>query len=1083
MTSRRDEESWDKQKFKEQCFLMSLWRPVSDLYRQQTYLSMLPHEKPTKTKPVQFHGVNEPRGSSRLEYISLIDSEVPELSKNVFLSRKGFAEFLGLEPKVESLLVPKLELYKIYEKENTGKELGERTQETDTEFYNKTIDLYRIPFPNNTTTDEAGGDAEFTKARENLRGNYGIKSFSVKTENTNPSVINLWMEAKLEIYFANIKEMFIDRDFSAASIGTVPFKRKGRISDLITLLGVDAISEMDIVKNPDEEASDNAGSSDSQDENAGENSIKNADINFGIIARMGWASPGVAALERLGYNRERAIRIDEAIINSTNDFIMRMYGYNFKIDQNGSGVVSIDYMASLDSVYDSKFFDLLNAEISREDIAEEIGKQAAGNSANDRVMIAASTLMRSRRNSDACRAFIQKHVDRQVGQGKFYKILHQHCGRNIKVKKEDIDNVLGEGSSAEEAVKDFARSISRQISLSKGVYDISLTADIKAKKKIITDYWKNRRQVNKMDDILHQGKTGAFYSKYTQQRLHEMLVRNVKGFGDRSLIERKIIAKYKIRKFRNIMTSLYEDGKVYFIDIDTKLYRSWRSWLSGGKFGISNGDKFVPYDSNMKMPAPKTKGTGPPIITRGRKSKKAAPPANDHEGRYIDEKTKIVIYNIKEALEGKSQRVLKPKPINIRRVNFVYFGDLIDAAVKTIVDNISQGDPESEDVEKIIAQIKKRKILLGSVTLQDRFDITKNSKGVTTTVNLGDLPVSLHSYSVWFQKRAANLDLSQWSLKNFVLSCAKSLIGESLGYGCDSRISQSLNISATTFHNYCRGNKKTFPIPDKGRVIVNDEVYRCYGENDTKTDIDNCLQQRLNDNEGLVGFNSDPASVKIDARQPVDMENIRSYLYISSDNLTPDTPTEYMKGNKDYDEKIGIYHLNLGSSKGLVRKIDYAQETDPLLQASRIVDATKKGNLGNQLRQEYNANITTTGNTVLTPGTYVFIRPELPGINVQDTVETGTGDLLTTNLAERLGLGGYYVILGVDYRLSENDFIATFDTKQEASFIAVKEFTSKTESDTSSRRNEDLFTPRSYQDLKNLAKDDKRKYKPKLKDG
>ena len=104
------------------------------------------------------------------------------------------------------------------------------------------------------------------------------------------------------------------------------------------------------------------------------------------------------------------------------------------------------------------------------------------------------------------------------------------------------------------------------------------------------------------------------------------------------------------------------------------------------------------------------------------------------------------------------------------------------------------------------------------------------------------------------------------------------------------------------------------------------------------------------------------------------------------------------------DIKEGIYHLNIGSDRGLVKTINFSRMDQTYLREARIEQAGELGNFG-QLRERYNANVTLYGNMLFYPGQYVFINPSMVGLGSVVTV----GSLTT-----KLGLGGYFVITKVE---------------------------------------------------------------------
>ena len=104
------------------------------------------------------------------------------------------------------------------------------------------------------------------------------------------------------------------------------------------------------------------------------------------------------------------------------------------------------------------------------------------------------------------------------------------------------------------------------------------------------------------------------------------------------------------------------------------------------------------------------------------------------------------------------------------------------------------------------------------------------------------------------------------------------------------------------------------------------------------------------------------------------------------------------------DIQKGVYHLNIGSDRGLVKTITFNRMDQTYLREARIEQAGELGNFG-QLRERYNATVTLYGNMFFYPGQYVFINPSMVGIDTVASIES-----LTT----KLGIGGYFLITKVE---------------------------------------------------------------------
>ena len=125
-------------------------------------------------------------------------------------------------------------------------------------------------------------------------------------------------------------------------------------------------------------------------------------------------------------------------------------------------------------------------------------------------------------------------------------------------------------------------------------------------------------------------------------------------------------------------------------------------------------------------------------------------------------------------------------------------------------------------------------------------------------------------------------------------------------------------------------------------------------------------------------------------------------------------------GDEQEDINEGIYHLKLGSDRGILKSVKFRKDEIRGRREGRIVRA---GGLNlTALREKYDATITTFGAPFIFPGMYIYLNPSLIGF--------GAGAASATNV---LGLGGYYFINKVRNSISSD---GSFDTEIEASWEA-----------------------------------------------
>ena len=117
-----------------------------------------------------------------------------------------------------------------------------------------------------------------------------------------------------------------------------------------------------------------------------------------------------------------------------------------------------------------------------------------------------------------------------------------------------------------------------------------------------------------------------------------------------------------------------------------------------------------------------------------------------------------------------------------------------------------------------------------------------------------------------------------------------------------------------------------------------------------------------------------------------------------------------LKGEINSDLENGIYHFYIGQTEGIHKSIKFKRIDQPYLKEAR---ATKEDSfvLG-QLREVYNVDLTTVGNTVFYPGMVIYIHPPIEfGVTTEKN-----------NFAYLMGIGGYYSVIKVQSVIDQDKF-------------------------------------------------------------
>tara|TARA_A100001391_G_scaffold141264_1_gene99115 strand:- start:137 stop:541 length:405 start_codon:yes stop_codon:yes gene_type:complete len=98
-----------------------------------------------------------------------------------------------------------------------------------------------------------------------------------------------------------------------------------------------------------------------------------------------------------------------------------------------------------------------------------------------------------------------------------------------------------------------------------------------------------------------------------------------------------------------------------------------------------------------------------------------------------------------------------------------------------------------------------------------------------------------------------------------------------------------------------------------------------------------------------------------------------------------------LRGNEEEDRKRGIFHFQLGSDRGLVKRYVFKEKKMPHLKAMHIENSNKSGALIMPLDLE----LTMVGNAFFRNGSIIYV----------------SADHIAPGLQGKLHLGGYYMIV------------------------------------------------------------------------
>ena len=335
---------------------------------------------------------------------------------------------------------------------------------------------------------------------------------------------------------------------------------------------------------------------------------------------------------------------------------------------------------------------------------------------------------------------------------------------------------------------------------------------------------------------------------------------------------------------------------------------------------------------------------------------------------------------------------------------FVYLGDIVELACKNAgFSKLDIGNPEDplifnhnswvEDKKTgTNYPLKNARILLGPIEYVD-------AKGDIKTINLAQFPISFNLFRAWFMKYIVKRRAVQMPLGSFLGLLLKNLVLPSMGVGMPKSIKAKntrssvvgLSLpgkqkSGTQTSGPCGFNVDTEELLPMERILdVNSATFR----------------QRYIEKLGAV---SSESLIKT------------SYDYVLL-YVTTSKDLKERKGDPAQDVKDGIYHFNIGSDMGLLKRMNFKRTQLNFLAELRSEQAEEDGvDQLEQLKFPHDTDVTLIGTSLFMPGMFYYVNPGLAGLGSPEDA---------SSLAYSLNLGGYHLISEVRSTISPGRFETT----------------------------------------------------------
>ncbi len=335
---------------------------------------------------------------------------------------------------------------------------------------------------------------------------------------------------------------------------------------------------------------------------------------------------------------------------------------------------------------------------------------------------------------------------------------------------------------------------------------------------------------------------------------------------------------------------------------------------------------------------------------------------------------------------------------------FIFLGDVIELACKNA--GLYALDYQGEDANKPYV-FDKKGYILGKETELD-YPLTHmrmllgpveyyGADGDLKRINLAQFPLSFDAFREWFFEKIISRGRVQMPLGTFITKLLNELVLDAMGAG----MLKSIKPRGT------RTQAVALTLP--GQQIPGQDII-AHGRYVPR--VKELLPHR-------PVIDVDSADFDVDYFQkvsnPVSSESMLKssfdywFVHISTNK---GVATRAADPREDLNE--GIYHFNIGSDMGLLKKMDFKKMDFPGMAELRSLEAIENGSdQMQQLAFPYNCDLTLVGTPLFTPGMFFYANPSFLGLGAPEDANS---------LAYQLNLGGYFLILTTKMSINKGMF-------------------------------------------------------------
>jgi len=358
-------------------------------------------------------------------------------------------------------------------------------------------------------------------------------------------------------------------------------------------------------------------------------------------------------------------------------------------------------------------------------------------------------------------------------------------------------------------------------------------------------------------------------------------------------------------------------------------------------------------------------------------------------------------------------------------LNYFFLGDLVESLAQKCFE---PGPKRSKQEQKFLDDTR---IVLTDFLLYDPKDLANKN---VLKINIGDIPISVELFMSFYYERVIKYNVGSYSLMKFIRDiisyCITNIFEECFG---EDNLKTDIKTGFIDFQKI-KSSYKTdsadpfeyYAVRENGIAILKlgeEDLGESY-KYDSSTGLRSSISKAYLD---LTNSDSVPKIAARDERADCIHACIISAESFEKSQLIIDPNYEDKRAK---DISAGLYHLDTGSGRGILKKINFSKTDQKYLREQRFTQDEAKG--FSILSNVFDVNMSLVGNTLFFPGQRVFIKLGERFSALDEMLPTATGMKPTNEtFATTMGLGGYHLVISVENEISTSGFTTNLIARYE----------------------------------------------------